>query len=135
MHRRELKVIDSDAKVAEMYKELRKEGRRDAQTCMPVKQIPNLEWEKEKTEQNHKNSPEKIPGPTLLSSRHKQELHEVEEQKEKTPIKRQNRFAQISFQLQALYLQLKYTQLQRNLLTCVFSNYRQSITPSQRSSP
>ena len=32
-HRRNLKVIDSDAKVAEMYEDLRKMGRRDAQHC------------------------------------------------------------------------------------------------------
>ena len=51
VHRRDLKVIDSDTKVAEMYDELRKEGRRDAQHCMPVKQIPDLEWEKENTKQ------------------------------------------------------------------------------------
>ena len=50
VHRRDLKVIDSDAKVAEMYADLRKEGRRDAQHCMPVKQFPDLEWEKESTE-------------------------------------------------------------------------------------
>ena len=50
MHRRDLKVIDSDAKVVEMYDELRKEDKRDAQHCMPVKQILDLEWEKEKTE-------------------------------------------------------------------------------------
>ena len=37
VHRRDLKVIDSDTKVTEMYNELRKEGRRDAQHCMPVK--------------------------------------------------------------------------------------------------
>ena len=49
VHRRDLKVIDSHAKIAEMYEELRKEGRRDTQHCMPVKQIPNLEWEKEIT--------------------------------------------------------------------------------------
>ena len=42
VYRRDLKVIDSDTKVAEMYEELRKEGRRDAQHCMPVKQIPRL---------------------------------------------------------------------------------------------
>ena len=42
VHRRDLKVIDSDTKVAEMYNELRKERRRDAQHCMPVKQIPDL---------------------------------------------------------------------------------------------
>ena len=50
VHRRDLKMIDSDVKVAEMYEKLRKEGRRDAQHCIPVKQIPDLEWEKEKTE-------------------------------------------------------------------------------------
>ena len=50
VHRRDLKEIDTDAKVAEMYDDLRKEGRRDAQHCMPVKQIPDLEWEKERTE-------------------------------------------------------------------------------------
>ena len=43
VHRRDLKVIDSDAKVAEMYADLRKERRRDAQHCMSVKQIPDLE--------------------------------------------------------------------------------------------
>ena len=36
VHRRDLKVIDSDTNVAEMYGELRKEGKRDAQHCMPV---------------------------------------------------------------------------------------------------
>ena len=53
VHRRDLKVIDSDTKVAEMYDELRKERRRDAQHCMPVKQIPDLEWEKENTEEQN----------------------------------------------------------------------------------
>ena len=47
-----------------MYDELRKEGRRDAQHCMPVKQIPDLEWEKENikqqnTEQNTRNETKK----------------------------------------------------------------------------
>ena len=58
-HRRDLKVIDSDTKVAEMYDELRKEGRRDAQHCMPVKQIPDFNWEKENTEHNARNETEK----------------------------------------------------------------------------
>ena len=48
VQRRDLKVIDSDTKVAEMYDELRKEGRRDAQHCMLVKQIPDLNWKKGK---------------------------------------------------------------------------------------
>ena len=47
VHRRDLKVIDSNTKVAEMYEELRKEGRRDAQHCMPVKQIRDLNWKRE----------------------------------------------------------------------------------------
>ena len=80
VHRRDLKVIDSDTKVAEMYEELRKEGRRDAQNCMPVKQIPNLDWAKEKPEQNLKRTIEERTGPTLRSSKHNQELNEVKAQ-------------------------------------------------------
>ena len=44
MHRRDLKLIDSDVKIAELYAELRAMGTRDAQHCMPVKQIPDLGW-------------------------------------------------------------------------------------------
>ena len=87
VHRRELKVIDSNTKVAEMYDELRKEGRRDAQHCMPVKQIPDLGWEKKNTEdqntkQNTRNETEKRTGPTLRSSKNKQTVNEVNEQVE-----------------------------------------------------
>ena len=87
VHRRDLKVIDCNTKVAEMHDELRKEGRRDAQHCMPVKQIPNLEWEKENTEepntkQNTRNEKEKGTGPTLRSSKKKQTVNEVKEQVE-----------------------------------------------------
>ena len=92
VHRKDLKVIDSDAKVEEMHEELRKEGRRDAQCCMPVKQIPNLKWEKEKTVptkmgQNSKSTIKERTGPTLRSSKHKEELNEVKEQGETTKIK------------------------------------------------
>ena len=92
VHRRDLKVIDSDAKVAEMYDELRKEGRRDAQHCMPVKQIPDLEWEKENTkqrniEQKSENETEKRTGPTLRSRKNKQTVNEVKEQVEAVPTK------------------------------------------------
>ena len=92
MHRRDLKVIDSDAKVAEMYDDLRKEGRRDAQHCMPVKQIPDLEWEKESTEpqnteQNSGNNSERRTGPTFRSSKNKQTVNEIEEQVEAIPTK------------------------------------------------
>ena len=82
VHRRDLKVIDSDAKVAEMYDELRKEGRRDAQHCMPVKQTPDLEWEKGSIKQNSGNETEKRTGPTLRSSKNKQTVNEVKEQVE-----------------------------------------------------
>ena len=87
VHRRDLKVIDSDTKVAEMYDELRKEGRRHAQHCMPVKQIPDLNWEKENTEkenteQNARNETEQRTGPTLRSSKKKQTVNEVKERVE-----------------------------------------------------
>ena len=87
VHRRDLKVIDSDTKVTEMYEELGKEGRRDAQHCMPVKQIPDLEWEKENieqqnTEQNSRSESVKKTGPTLRSSKNKQTINEVREQVE-----------------------------------------------------
>ena len=87
VHRRDLKVIDSDTKVTEMYEELGKEGRRDAQQCMPVKQIPDLEWEKENieqqnTEQNSRSESVKKTGPTLRSSKNKQTINEVREQVE-----------------------------------------------------
>ena len=87
VHRRDLKVIDSDTKVTEMYEELRKEGRRDAQHCMPVKQIPDLEWEKENieqqnTEQNSSSESVKKTGLTLRSSKNKQTINEVKEQVE-----------------------------------------------------
>ena len=82
VHRRDLKVIDSDTKVAEMYDELRKEGGRDAQHCMPLKHIPDLEWEKESTKQNSGNETEKRTGPTLRSSNNKQTVKEVKEQVE-----------------------------------------------------
>ena len=82
VHRRDLKVIDSDTKVAEMYNELRKEGRRAAQHCIPVKQIPDLEWEKESTKQNTGSETEKRTGPTLRSSKNKQTVNEVKEQVE-----------------------------------------------------
>ena len=87
VHRRDLTVIDSNTKVAEMYDELRKEGRRDVQHCMPVKQIPELNWEKENTEkenteQNARNETEKRTGPTLRSSKKKQRVNEVKERVE-----------------------------------------------------
>ena len=84
VHRRDLKVIDSDTKVAEMYDKLRKEGRRDAQHCMPVKQIPDFNWEKENTEeqnteQNARNETGKRTGPTLRSRKKKETVNEAKE--------------------------------------------------------
>ena len=79
-----MKVRDSDTKVADMYDELRKEGRRDVQHCMPVKQIPDLNWkrgniEKENTEQNARNETENRTGPTPKSSKRKQTVNEIKE--------------------------------------------------------
>ena len=84
IHRRDLKVIDSNTKVAETYNELRKEGRRDAQHCMPVKQIPDLNWkkeniEKENTGQNARKETENRTGPTLRSSKRKQTVNKIKE--------------------------------------------------------
>ena len=44
VHRGDMKEIDSDVKIAELYKELRDEGMRDEKHCMPIKQIPDLGW-------------------------------------------------------------------------------------------
>ena len=44
VHRSDMKEIDSDVKIAELYKELRDEGMRDEKHCMPIKQIPDLGW-------------------------------------------------------------------------------------------
>ena len=63
LHRRDLKVIDSNTKVAEMYDELRKVGRRDAQHCMPVKQIQEHRRAKHKTE--HKRRKRKRNRPNI----------------------------------------------------------------------
>ena len=54
---------------------------------MPVKQIPDLNWEKENTEkenieQNTRNETEKRTGPTLRSSKKKQTVNEIKEQVE-----------------------------------------------------
>ena len=92
VHRRDLKVIDSDTKVAEMYNELRKEGKRDAQHCMPVTQIPDLNWEKENiekgnTEQSTRKETGNRTGPTLRSSKRKQAVNEIKEPVEAAPNK------------------------------------------------
>ena len=46
VHRRDLKLIDSDVKIAELYAELRAMGKRDTQHCMPVKRNTRLRMEK-----------------------------------------------------------------------------------------
>ena len=42
--RKDVKVVHSDIKIAELIEEFRKTGIRDAQYYMLVKQIPDLEW-------------------------------------------------------------------------------------------
>ena len=49
VHRKDMKEIDSDVKIAELYKDLRNEGMRDEKHCMPVKQIPDLGWKAPET--------------------------------------------------------------------------------------
>ena len=103
VHRRNLKVIDSNTKVAEMYDELRKEGRPNAQHCMPVKQIPDLNLEKEnteeqKTEQNARNETEKRTGPTLRSSKKNKQSMKSRNELKQPPTKTKKKFAQIFFQ-------------------------------------
>ena len=92
VHRRDLKVVDSDTNVAEMYGELRKEGKRDAQHCMPVKQIPDLNWKKENlgkenTELDAKAETENRTGPTLRSSKKNDPVNKIKEKVEATPNK------------------------------------------------
>ena len=92
VHRRDLKVIDSDTKVAEMYNELRIEGKRDAQHCMPVTQIPDLNWEKDNiekrnTEQSVRKDAVNRTGPTLRSSKRKHTVNEIKEPVETAPNK------------------------------------------------
>ena len=103
VHRRDLKVIDSDTKVAEIYNELRKEGRRDAQHCMPVKQMPDLKWEKENTEdqsteQNAGNETKKRTGPTLRSSKKNKQSMKSRKELKQPPTKTKKKFVQIFFQ-------------------------------------
>ena len=59
---------------------------------MPVKQILDLEWEKENTEsrdieQKSGNDTERRTGPTLRSTKNKQTLNEIKEQVETIPTK------------------------------------------------
>ena len=62
------------------------------QHCMPVKQIPDLNWkkeniEKENTEQMAGKETENRTGPTLRSSKKKQTVNEIKEQVEAAPNK------------------------------------------------
>ena len=73
VHRRDLKIIDSDVKITELYAELRAMGGRDAQHCMPIKQIPDLGWKypeesKKRTEPEPTTEPQR-EGPILRSSK------------------------------------------------------------------
>ena len=75
-----------------MYNELRKEGKRDAQHCMPARQIPDLNWEKENiekgnTEQSERNDAVNRTGPTLRSSERKHAVNEIKEPVEAAPNK------------------------------------------------
>ena len=89
MHRRDLKLIDSDVKIAELYAELRAMGKRDAHHCMPAKEIPDLQW-KTPEETTTKSDPEnKTPqqnGPVLRSSKRKAPVAEIVEKTEEVQV-------------------------------------------------
>ena len=55
-----MKEIDSDVKIAELYKELRDEGMRDEKHCMPIKQIPDLGWKALKQPRLHPQATQTI---------------------------------------------------------------------------
>ena len=135
-----MKVIDSNSKVAEMYDELRKEGRRDAQHCMPVKQTPDLKWEKENTEkenteQNTTYETEKRTGPTLRSSKKKQTVNEVKEQVEAASNKDKEGICADFLSVAGTVIVAGVYTVASHSLTHIFSNYRQSQSPSQISNP
>ena len=70
---------------------------------MPVKQIPDLNWEKEntekeKTEQSARKEIENRTGPTLRSSKRKQTINKIKKQKEADPNKTKKKSVQIFFQ-------------------------------------
>ena len=94
VHRRDIKVIDSDVKIAELYTELRSAGIRDAQHCMPVKQIPNLGWEKQiETPKEKPITQEQRMGPVLRSSTKANKVNEVEVDKITATVKSRGQIA------------------------------------------
>ena len=99
VHRKDVKLIDSDVKITELYAELRAMGRRDTQHCMPVKDIPDLGWvkpEEDKEKPNPKRErqeartePPKQPqreGPVLRSSKKKLRTAEINVETVKTTV-------------------------------------------------
>ena len=90
MHRRDLKLIDSDVKIAELYAEFRAMGKRGAQHCMPVKQIPDLGW-KTPEEPTVKNKPLQQSGPVLRSSKRQAAVTEIKEETHNTTNERQRK--------------------------------------------
>ena len=84
VHRKDLKLIDSDVKIAELYAELRAMGKRDAQHCMPEKEIPDLGWNVPENITVKNNTEEETPqrnGPVLQSSKKQTTVTEINEEK------------------------------------------------------
>ena len=133
-----MKVIDSNTKVAEMYEELRKEGRRDAQHCMPVQQIPDLNGKKENLgkenmEPNARNESEHNTGPTLRSSKRKQTVNEINEPVETASNKDKEEICSDFLSVAGTVIAAGVYTAALNSLTHLFVNYRQSQSPSQAS--
>ena len=87
VHRRDLKLIDSDVKIAELYAKLRAMGKRDAQHCMPVKEIPDLGWkvpEEPTVKNNTENRTQQQSRPVLRSNKKQTTVDEIKEEKDDT---------------------------------------------------
>ena len=127
-----MKVIDSDTKVAEMYDELRKERKRDAQHCMPVKQIPDLNWKKENlgkenTELDAKTETENRTGPTLRSSKSKkQTVNEIKDIVEATPNKNKEEICADFLSVEGTVIAAGVYTATSQFINSLIFNYRQS---------
>ena len=94
VHRRDLKLTDSDVKIAELYAELRAMGTKDTQHCMPVKQIPDLGWktlEETLAENKPENKTPQRSGPVLRSSKRQTTVAEIEEEIQETKVEDRER--------------------------------------------
>ena len=111
VHQRDLKLIDSDVKIAELYAELRAMGKRDAQHCMPVKEIPDLKW-KTPEEAPAKNTPgNKTPQsePVIQSNGRKAMVVDLAEENQESQIEKGNEITSKFLKIAATTAVMLYT--------------------------